>query len=108
MGYCPYMCIVCENIKDNGWECKNFTSYQKFIDNRRNSLNDVKKTLNLNVNLSVLLYDNRSTPTTFTVCPCCYRKYRYTKEKQNKICLKLYSKKKVNGKWIKLDYTKIK
>ena len=29
MDYCPYMCIVCENIEDNGWgyNCKNFKSY---------------------------------------------------------------------------------
>jgi hypothetical protein len=44
MGYCPYMCIVCENIEDNGWgyNCKNFKSYQKFLDNR-NLLIDVKR-----------------------------------------------------------------
>ena len=105
MGYCPYMCIVCENIEDNGWgyNCKNFKSYQKFLDNR-NLLIDVKTILNLNIDLSVLIYDdNSSTPYTFSVCPHCYRKYRYTKEYQNGICLKLYSKKKVNGNWIKIN-----
>ena len=110
MGYCPYMCIVCENIEDNGWgyNCKNFKSksYQEFfLYNNDYLLNDVKTILNLNIDLSVLIYDTStsSTPITFSVCPNCYRKYRYTKEYQNGICLKLYSRKKVNGNWIKIN-----
>ena len=105
MGYCPYMCIVCENVEDNGWWNKKHDSqYSDLVD-----LEDVKKIFNLSIDLNILTYpDYCSTPTTKAICPHCYSVYRYTKEKSQGICLKLYSKKKVNGQWVKLDYKKIK
>lgn len=24
MGYCPYICVFCKKVKDNGWLCPNF------------------------------------------------------------------------------------
>lgn len=63
----------------------------------------------LNIDLDKLEYPNYcSTPITNALCPHCYHVYRYEKEKSQKICLKLYSKKKVNKRWIKLDYDIIK
>jgi hypothetical protein len=102
MGYCPYLCIVCENIKDNGWwNNKHNSLYSDLVD-----LNDVKLIFNLNIDLTTLIYGNYcSNPTTYALCPKCYHKYRYKKEKSQGICLKLYSKRKINGKWIKLNYT---
>lgn len=104
MGYCPYLCIVCDSIEDNGWLSKFHYQYSDLV-----SMEDVKLTFGLNIDLNTLIYsDYCSTPTTYALCAKCYRKYRYEKEKSQGICLKLYSKKKVDGKWTKLEYTKIK
>ena len=105
MGYCPYLCIVCENIEDNGWwNNKHDCQYSNLV-----NLNDVKIMFNLHIDLTTLIYGNyNSTPTTYALCSKCYRKYRYKKEKSQGICLKLYSKIKINGKWTNLNYIKIK
>ncbi len=104
MCYCPYLCIVCEDVKDNGWWNHKYNcQYSNLV-----NLYDVKLIFNLRINLAMLMYDNYSSiPTTYALCPKCYRKYKYEKEKSRGICLKLYSKRKFNGKWIRLNYTKI-
>jgi hypothetical protein len=104
MGYCPYLCIVCYNVEDNGWwNYKHGCQYSDLV-----NLDKIKAMFNLNIDLNTLIYDGRSTPTTYALCPKCYMKYRYKKEKSEGVCLKLYSKKKINGKWTEIEYDKIK
>lgn len=87
MCYCPYLCIVCKDIKDNGW-------------------GDMKVNLKKINDLSN--YSCCGEIVTPSLCDHCYRVYRYKNEKTNGVCLKMYSKKNVNGVWTKLNYTKIK
>jgi hypothetical protein len=105
MCYSPYLCIICENVEDNGWlNNKHKCQYSELV-----NLQDVKIMFNLNIELTTLIYDKYcSTPTTYSLCKKCYRKYRYKKEKSQGICLKLYSKIKINGKWSNLNFNKIK
>lgn len=105
MGYCPYECIRCKDIKDNGWwNYKKSSQYSDLV-----NLSDVIKFFNIEYDLKTLQYpDYCSTPITQALCKHCFRVYRYEKEKSLGICLKMYSKKKVNGKWVKMNYAKIK
>lgn len=97
MGYCPYLCIVCKNVKDNGWWNKKHDCQQYFMVD----MNNVNALFNLNIDLHKLIYPQySSTPITYALCFHCYRKYRYTTEKLHGKYLKMYTKKKVNGKWI--------
>ena len=93
MGYCPYLCIRCKKIEDNGWG----TDWYYFARHK----NHIKQIFQLNIDLEKYEYIGNSIVSN-TLCPHCCRVYKYKKDVENGRCLKLYTRKKQNGKWIRL------
>ncbi len=96
MGYCPYYCIVCKDVEDNGWYKRGEWIHEKF------DLNEVKNVLKVDCNLDKGYFIEKGIVYTYSICTRCSHKFRYEKDKLNGSCLKMYTKKKLNGKWVKL------
>lgn len=103
MGYCPYFCIVCNDIEDNGW----FNSKGKWIHDKFD-LQEVKTLFKLDIDLKDDGFEKDWIVYTYSICLRCSRKFRYEQEKLNGSCLKMHTKRKVNGKWIYTEYKHIK
>lgn len=107
MGYCPYFCIVCEDIEDNGWfTYKDESTYIKFI--YEFGKNEVKTLFKLNIDLTNDGFEKNEIVYTYSICLKCSRKFRYKKDKLNGSCLKMHTKRKIDGKWIQDKYEHIK
>lgn len=51
MGYCSYLCIVCEYVEDNcWWNYEKDCQYRDLV-----NLNDVKQIFNLQIDLETLI-----------------------------------------------------
>lgn len=99
MCYCPYECIICVDIIDNGWRDKNKNRY---IDKAYHH------NLKLVTNIYTLKCGNKHGYTdkdglviTYDLCKKCYMKYRHKADIEAGTCLKMYKKKKFDDKWIK-------
>lgn len=68
MGYNPYMCIVCEEVEDNGW----FGSYglYSYYDDR---CRDISERLGIN-------FERMHDDVTYDVCHKCWRKGKPVKD----------------------------
>lgn len=100
MGYCPYECVVCGDIEDNGWTDKNLKEYYKRV-----NLDELNCFMKLSIGISVLkesdgYTDENGEVITFSLCKRCYIKFIHIKAMSEGTCLKMYRRRKLNGKYI--------
>jgi hypothetical protein len=106
MGYYPYWCIVCNDVEDNGWHDKK----GKWIHDKFD-LKEVKNVLSIDIDLWKNDYEGFEKDGevyTYSICYKCSKKFKYERDKLNGSCLKMYTKRKVNGEWIQEEYEHIK
>lgn len=78
MGYCPYICILCRDIEDNGWSNLDlFSNLDRILEDKGYKIHNKKET-----------YEGY--PLTNDVCDSCLRKI--IKEKGEKLYKEKYDK----------------